>query len=795
MSAPRGYANVALLQPILIIGAGPAGCAAARLLSSWGHAVLVVARPIDESRALAESIPPSADRVLAALGMLSAVQGAGFHPWSGNLVWWGRAEPRVETFAPGAYGYQVNRAAFDRCLRQLAIDSGAQLRHGYVRGVDLSKPSPAIVIDAQGRHERVSGSFVLDCSGRAGVLARPDLRRTTSRHRTIAIVGTWQAPGWNDESSDRHTWVASYGDGWAWSVSTDAQTRYFTVMVDPRRTDLLRGTSSREIYLRELAKVEPFTAALATATLRDGPWGADASPYDAHRYSDEHFLLVGDAGSFIDPLSSFGVKKALASGWLAAIVTHTVLTRPEMRDHALAFFDHRERDVYAASSRQAAAFASAAADSSQPFWLARASSMDDAHEFSEVDVSALARDAGVLAAFADLRTRTDVRLRAAHLDMAPRPAVRGREIVLEEQLVLPDAPQGVRYVRGVDLLMLLRTAATAQDVGEICDSIVRAQPGVAVPDILGALSWLIARGALVHDPARHAGRAGLSQPPDAGQPGGPRSKSGYRFAFKTPCARNKAHVMKRSIGAWLFILLAVSALKTLAAQEPPAQGAKPKPGAGSDEGIPITNKTVTTVCGDCHETDAKGRMSRISYRRTTPEGWQETIRRMATLHKVDLDPAAAREVVKYLADNHGLAPEEAKPGAFEVERRLIDYRYTANADTATTCSHCHSIGRVILQRRTGEEWDLLLAMHRGFYPLIDGQAFRRFGPPSREPGPDGRPPDNRHPMDKALGHLKPTFPLTTAEWAAWSATMRSPRLEGSGHCQGMKLAKGRSMAV
>ena len=216
------------------------------------------------------------------------------------------------------------------------------------------------------------------------------------------------------------------------------------------------------------------------------------------------------------------------------------------------------------------------------------------------------------------------------------------------------------------------------------------------------------------------------------------------------------------------------------AQATPSPTAKPTPTpVPGEEGIAITNAKVKTVCGDCHKSDDKGRMSRISYRRTTPEGWQETIRRMVTLNKAEIEPADAREIVKYLSDTLGLAPEETKPAYFESERRLIDFKYTGNNDTEQICSSCHSIGRVMLQRRTGKEWDLVLAMHRGFYPLIDGQVFRRFGPASSEPGPDGRPPDNRHPMDKALAHLKPTFPFTTPEWTAWSANMRSPRLDGT----------------
>ena len=223
------------------------------------------------------------------------------------------------------------------------------------------------------------------------------------------------------------------------------------------------------------------------------------------------------------------------------------------------------------------------------------------------------------------------------------------------------------------------------------------------------------------------------------------------------------------------------------ATEKQAPAAKP---ADSDEGIPITNPLVKSVCGSCHKTDDKGRMSRISYRRTTPEGWQETIRRMVTLNKLEMQPAEARDIVRYLSDTLGLAPEEVKPGLFEVERRLIDYKYEANADTATTCSHCHSMGRVVLQRRTEDEWNSLIAMHRGYYPLIDFQAFRRSGPPAREPGPDGRPPDNRHPMDKALAHLKSAFPFTTPEWSSWSATMRVPRLDGAWAITGYEPGEG-----
>lgn len=234
------------------------------------------------------------------------------------------------------------------------------------------------------------------------------------------------------------------------------------------------------------------------------------------------------------------------------------------------------------------------------------------------------------------------------------------------------------------------------------------------------------------------------------------------------------------------IILAGSLLH--ASQAAPPQTAAPT--AKPEDGIPVTDETTRKACGSCHRPDEKGQLSRISFQRNTPEGWQNTIQRMAALNNLNIDPATARHVVKYLANNHGLAPEEAKPAAWDVERRWIDFKYTANADAESACNKCHTLGRVIAQRRTRGEWELLIAMHRGWYPLVDNQAFRRGGPAPRDRGPDGRPPDTRHPVEKAIDHLAQTFPLKTPEWTAWSATMRPARLDGAWTLSGWELGKG-----
>ncbi len=216
----------------------------------------------------------------------------------------------------------------------------------------------------------------------------------------------------------------------------------------------------------------------------------------------------------------------------------------------------------------------------------------------------------------------------------------------------------------------------------------------------------------------------------------------------------------------------------------PAHAEAQRPTPDTTSGYPITDPLVVRRCAGCHAKDSTGGLGRLSYLRKTPEGWEASVRRMASLNNVRLDPADARAVVKYFSNHQGLAPAEVRPGRFEIERRSDDYRYTADSETERTCRACHSLGRVITQRRAPKEWELLVATHRGYYPNSDFQAFRRMGPSPRDSAP------KPHPMDQAIAHLSRAFPLRSAEWSAWSATMRPAPLEGSWQLSGSETGRG-----
>src|SRR5262245_11348007 len=99
---------------VLVVGGGPAGTVAASLLAARGHSVFLAAQPRLKDHELANSLPPSTRKVLAATGTLEIVDRVALKT-TGNTVFWGSGDRRVEPFDPagGECGYQVLRSALD----------------------------------------------------------------------------------------------------------------------------------------------------------------------------------------------------------------------------------------------------------------------------------------------------------------------------------------------------------------------------------------------------------------------------------------------------------------------------------------------------------------------------------------------------------------------------------------------------------------------------------------------------------------------------------------------------------
>lgn len=541
---------------VVVLGGGPAGCAAATLLARRAHRVCLVRPSSPPAGALAESIPPSARRVLEELGALEAVEAAGFHPNRGNSVWWAGEALRREEFAADAQGFHTDRASLEGVLVGVAEGAGVEVRSGLsARSAEREDDDWMVLCEgpatepgggartpdglptmSDSRAERDSGPagsmtriptrWLIDATGRKGVLARA--RRAPDRSTTtLAVVRRWRKPGgWSAEVAHQ-TLVESYEDGWAWSVPLADDIRCLTVMIDQRQREL-GGSELDDLLDAELDRTSHVGPLRREAEPVGSAWACPASLYTSKRFARTGLLVAGDAGSFIDPLSSFGVKKALSSGWLAGVAAHTALVDPDMAKTAVGFFDDREREVYRRyRALSADYFAAGAAFHGTEYWSARTEAAIRAGR-SGATTGALAPDrldpnhpdpdrldpdrldpdrldpvvaeSDVRRAFEEIKARPalDAR-RGRSLRTRRRPAVEGHRIVLQEQLATDSVPEGLRFVRGVDLARLPEIATDHPDVPDGWAAYNGVAPPVTLPDYLTALATAFAVGILEHD--------------------------------------------------------------------------------------------------------------------------------------------------------------------------------------------------------------------------------------------------------------------------------------------------------
>jgi len=197
----------------------------------------------------------------------------------------------------------------------------------------------------------------------------------------------------------------------------------------------------------------------------------------------------------------------------------------------------------------------------------------------------------------------------------------------------------------------------------------------------------------------------------------------------------------RGAGILAAAFLAAGALQTLYAQV-----------KTSEEGVPVTDALVIARCGKCHARDERGNMPRISSARSTPEGWQDAVKRMVVLNGLSVTAPEARLIVRYLSSSHGLAPEEARPVMYNPERRIHEESDIPNDRLRNACAKCHAFAVPLSWRRTRGEWK----------EFIDSHAARQGFPPN----------------EQAVAFLAEAAPLHTPEWEAWNTRSGMPKLTG-----------------
>ncbi|WP_167402132.1 quinohemoprotein amine dehydrogenase subunit alpha [Komagataeibacter swingsii] len=243
----------------------------------------------------------------------------------------------------------------------------------------------------------------------------------------------------------------------------------------------------------------------------------------------------------------------------------------------------------------------------------------------------------------------------------------------------------------------------------------------------------------------------------------------------------------------LLTCLCATSITAAHAQDKAGVGKDPADWVETETGIPVTDLLTTQKCGACHTPDGKGNLSRISWTRTTPEGWSQTIKRMVKLNGLSITPDDARAIVKYLSTYHGLAPEEAKPVMYFAEHRAVDETIIPNNTMRQTCASCHAFAQPMSSRRSHREWALVENLHKAMYSTAQRIYETPIKDHANEEG-EAEPDNVPKPVlqgQAALDWLSKNAPVNTAEWAAWRPRIRPPDLGGKWLVAGSMSGHGR----
>lgn len=306
----------------LIVGAGPAGSAAALVLAQQGWRVAITTRASARAHRIVETLPPASRRTLQQLGVWNAFVASGYQPSVGTVSWWEDSLPieHDSIFHSAGGGLHVDRWRFDRLMVTAAVRAGASLLHcdriveaTARKGTSLRQVRVRLMDSGQSRD--ILARFLINASGRAGALRSP-------RYSIDCLVGLAATLEPSARDVDRRPWIEATPSGWWYSapgIDGSWSAVFFTdadLVEQSERNNLSRRWSLAVAESQHTAQRLKEIGCPPANTL-SGLQVTAAGSYFAVRCRGDWWLAAGDAAAGVDPLCGQGIERALRAGMSA----------------------------------------------------------------------------------------------------------------------------------------------------------------------------------------------------------------------------------------------------------------------------------------------------------------------------------------------------------------------------------------------------------------------------------------------------------------------------------------------
>jgi geranylgeranyl reductase family protein len=311
---------------VLIVGAGPAGCAAGITLARLGIDVCVLDRAVfPRDKVCGDAISNDGMQLLETLGAAGAVQRA---PHAvvrrAAAVFPDRARIERDYDRPG---YIVPRLHLDDCLRQALEGAGARVLQGHN------------VTELEREGERVVGALGADLHWRArvviaadgyGSVGLPALGQSGPKGRLLAVSATAyyrgvSFPNGADTADHYFEQQLPYGYGWVFP-EVDGTTNLGVYL---RADGYARTGRKLSELMHDFVERRADRLAGAARVGKVRVWSLPVAPRP-WPITGPGLLLCGDAGGFVDPLSGEGIWQALHTGVRAGEIAARAIARGEL---------------------------------------------------------------------------------------------------------------------------------------------------------------------------------------------------------------------------------------------------------------------------------------------------------------------------------------------------------------------------------------------------------------------------------------------------------------------------------